>query len=94
MADAQISAYISEETKAQLERYAQSHGVKKGYLVEQALLHHLQALHELPADVIIPPQIELTPASFEKVAGRLKKPRAPTEAMRALIAGEPSDDEG
>jgi hypothetical protein len=50
MADTQISAYISEATKQEVERYANAHGVKKGHLVEEALLHHLQALRELPAD--------------------------------------------
>jgi hypothetical protein len=29
MAETQISAYISETTKAQVERYAETHGVKK-----------------------------------------------------------------
>lgn len=32
-------------------------GVKKGHLVEQALLHHLQALDEIPAEYIIHPRI-------------------------------------
>jgi hypothetical protein len=49
MAETQISAYISETTKEQVERYAQAHGVKKGHLVEEALLHHLQALRDLMA---------------------------------------------
>ena len=47
MADTQISAHISEETRDMVERYAGAHGMKKGALVEQALLHHLQALREL-----------------------------------------------
>jgi hypothetical protein len=59
MADTQISAHISQETKEKVERYAAAHGVKKGALVEQALLHHLQALHELPADLVIPPRLVL-----------------------------------
>jgi hypothetical protein len=87
MADTQISAYISESTKEQVERYAESHGVKKGYLVEEALLHHLQALRELPADIVIPPRITLASASFERVADLVKKPRKPTKAMRELMTG-------
>lgn len=87
MTDTQISAHISEEAKEQLERYADAHGVKKGALVEQALLHHLQALRELPADVIIPPRIVLTDASFKQVRELVTKPRQPTAAMRALMAG-------
>ena len=44
MSDTQISAFISKETRDKVERYADAHGLKKGALVEQALLHHLQAL--------------------------------------------------
>jgi hypothetical protein len=95
MADTQISAHISEATKEQLERYAGAHGVKKGALVEQALLHHLQALRELPADIIIPPRLQLSEDSFAKVAEFTARPRKPTKAMRALMArksGEQPDD--
>jgi hypothetical protein len=87
MADTQISAYISEATKERVERYAEAHGVKKGPLVEQALLHHLQALRELPADVILPPRLVLSPASFDKVIARIEHPEEPTQAMRDLMSG-------
>ena len=93
MADTQISAYISETTKQQVERYAEAHGVKKGYLVEEALLHHLQALRELPADLVIPPRLTVTPESFEVVTQLIKNPRKPTKAMRDLMAGKPVDGE-
>ena len=92
MAETQISTYISESTKEDLEQYAEAHGVKKGYLVEQALLHHLQALRELPADIVIPPRITVTPRSFEAVAGFVKKPRKPTKALRDVLAGKSVDD--
>jgi hypothetical protein len=87
MADTQISAYISASTKEQVERYAESHGVKKGYLVEEALLHHLQALRELPADVVIPPRVTVSSESFKVVTKLIKKPRKPTNALRDLMAG-------
>jgi len=93
MAETQISTYISGSTKEELERYAESHGVKKGYLVEQALLHHLQALRELPADIVIPPRLTLTSKSFERVTKLIKKPRKPTKALRDLLAGKPLDGE-
>lgn len=88
MAETQISAYISEATKEQVERYAEAHGVKKGYLVEEALLHHLQALRELPADIVIPPRLTLTPESFEAVVELVSKPRKPTKALRELLSGK------
>jgi hypothetical protein len=87
MAETQISAYISEETRELVERYASGHGVKKGALVEQALLHHLQALRELPADLIIPPRIELAEASFERAAALAAKPRKPRKAARVFLNG-------
>ena len=91
MADTQISAHISEQTKELVERYAGAHGVKKGALVEQALLHHLQALRELPADLIIPPRLELSEPSFARVAALTAKPRKPAKALRALMAGKRGD---
>lgn len=89
MSDTQISAFISKETRDKVERYADAHGLKKGALVEQALLHHLQALNELPADLIVPPRIELSGASFAKVTRLVAKPRKPTKAMRALRSRRP-----
>jgi hypothetical protein len=88
MPDTQISAHISEETKDQVERYAGAHGVKKGALVEQALLHHLRALRELPADILIAPRLELSEASFARVAQAIATPRRPTKALQALIGGK------
>jgi hypothetical protein len=93
MAETQISAYISASTKQQVERYAEAHGVKKGHLLEQALLHHLQALHELPADIVIPPRLTVTRASFQRVAELVEKPRKPTKALRDLMAGKVVDGE-
>ena len=90
MPETQISAYISAATKQQVERYAEAHGVKKGYLVEEALLHHLQALHELPADIVIPPRLTVTTKAFESASKLVKEPRKPTKALRALMAGRPS----
>lgn len=88
MAETQISAFISDSTKEQVERYVEAHGVKKGHLLEEALLHHLQALRDLPADLIVPPRLVLSPDSFERVAALVDKPRNPTQAMRDLMAGK------
>lgn len=88
MNDTQISAYISETTKQEVERYTEAHGVKKGHLIEEALLHHLQALKELPADLVIPPRLTVSPKSFERVLSRIKNPGKPTKAMRALMSGK------
>lgn len=86
MAATQISAFISDETKALMERYVDAHGVKKNHLVEEALLHHLQALHELPTDLVIPPRIVLTNESFDQISELVRQPRIPTQAMRDLMS--------
>ena len=93
MADTQISAYISDATRRAVERYAEAHGVKKGRLIEEALLHHLRALQELPADIVVPPRLTVTARSFAKAAGIVRKPRKPTKALRDLMAGKPVDDD-
>ena len=67
-------------------RYVDAHGLKKGYVIEQALRHHLRALKELPADVIVPPQLVVSSATAEHLATRMEKPRRPTPAMRKLFA--------
>jgi hypothetical protein len=84
----QISAIISTTTKDRLERYTEAHGLKKGAFIEEALLHHLQALDELPVDLIIPPRILLDPESFEQVAALVRTPPPPTEALTALLNGD------
>ena len=53
--------------------------------MEAALLHHLQALKELPADIIIPPCLRVSRASGETLLARLEQPPEPTEAMKALF---------
>ena len=84
--ETQISAYISSSTKEQLERYSEEHGLKKGRLIEEALLHHLQALREIPQDVIVPARIMVSRKSGEAVLERVRRPRQPTSAMRKLFA--------
>ena len=92
MAESQISAFISDETKELVERYVAEHGVKKGALVEQALLYYLRGLRELPADIIVPPRIKVTPEVFAKVSEMIRKPAKPTKALRKLMAGKLDDD--
>jgi hypothetical protein len=82
----QISAHIAETTSSELDLYIDARGLKKGYVIEQALRHHLRALRELPADVIIPPQLVVSTKTAEHLADRLAKPRKPTPAMRALFS--------
>jgi len=81
----QVSAYISEETKAQVGAYGKRHGVKKAYLIEEALQHHLQALREIPEDLIIPSRLVLTSEAMAQIAERIAEEEQPTEALKALF---------
>jgi hypothetical protein len=85
--ETQISAYISKSTKEQLERYADEHGLKKGRLIEDALLHHLQALREVPQDLVIPTRLVVSAQTGRRIAERIRKPRKPTAATRRLFDG-------
>ncbi|MGO8952831.1 MAG: hypothetical protein ACLPWS_09500 [Rhodomicrobium sp.] len=85
MAETQISAYISDEAKAALETYVKRRGMKKAYVIEEALLHHLQALREIPEDVIIPARLVLSEKSMQDVADRFSANEAPSEDLKALF---------
>ncbi len=81
----QISAFISEETRAQVETYVKRHGVKKAYLVEEALQHHLQALRAIPEDIVIPARLILTKEALSQVADRITGDEQATESLQALF---------
>ena len=82
--ETQISAIVSQSTRDLLERHVRATGVKKGHLVEQALRHHLQALNELPADVIIHPKIVVTRQSGAAILKKMRAGKA-TKALRDLM---------
>jgi hypothetical protein len=83
----QISAEISQGTKQLLERYSRAHGIKKQFLIESALLHHIQALEELPTGIIIPPRLVVSAASGRNIAELLSKRQKPTSALVELMRG-------
>ena len=72
--ECQISALVSPTTRVLLEQQVRATGMKKGRLVEQALLHHLQALHELPEDVIVRPRLVVNRRSGERIVKRVMAP--------------------
>jgi hypothetical protein len=80
----QISAQISETTRELMEKHVRRTGVKKGHLVEQALLHHLQALEELPAEYIIHPRIVVSRKTGEESLRQAESAK-PTPALRKLM---------
>jgi uncharacterized protein (DUF1778 family) len=83
----QISATISAATREKLDRFTESHGLKKNFVVEQALLFFIEARRELPDEALVPARIVLENADFDRVAAMIDQPAAPTEELRKLVRG-------
>ncbi len=84
----QISATISAVTKERLDRFSQSQGLKKNFVVEQALLFFMEARRELPDEAFVPTRIVLEDESFERLIRTLEEePPTPTQALRELMRG-------
>jgi hypothetical protein len=49
------------------------------------LLHHLQALKDLPIDIVIPPRLVISNESDNNILERLENPALPTEDMKAIF---------
>lgn len=84
----QISATVSAATKERLDHFTESHGLKKNYVVEQALLYFMDSRRELPDEAMIPARLVLEDKAFERVVELLDKPAAPTVALRKLMRGQ------
>ena len=82
---AQISATISETTRAKLDAFTESHGLRKNYVVEQALLLFMDARRELPDEAFIPGRIVLEDKAFEQLVKLIENPPAPSAALRKLM---------
>ena len=61
------------------------YGITKTRLTEEALQHYLQALREIPSDLIVPSRLVVTAASMKRVAARLASDEPPTPALRGLL---------
>jgi predicted DNA-binding protein len=85
LATIQISAHVSEETKARLERFVRRTGQTRGRIIEDALLQHLQALEQLPAEALVPARIVLSAESAAHVREMITRPPEPTEEMKRLF---------
>ena len=84
----QISATVSAATKEKLDRFSESFGLKKNFVVEQALLYFMEARRELPDEALIPTRLVLDDDAFDRVVKLLESPPAPTEALRELMRGQ------
>jgi len=83
----QVSATVSAATKEKLDRFTEELGLKKNFVVEQALLFFMESRRELPDEAFIPTRLVLEDAEFDRLVARLKAPPAPTPALRRLMRG-------
>jgi hypothetical protein len=67
-----ISATISMATKEKVDRFTERHGLKKNFVVEQALLYFMEARRELPDEALIPARLTLEDAAFDRVVRLLE----------------------
>lgn len=84
----QISATISEATKERLDRFTESQGLKKNFVVEQALLYFMEARRELPDEALVPARLVVENDAFDPIAELMSSPAAPTPALRELMRGK------
>lgn len=85
---AQVSAIISAATKERLDRFTEELGLKKNFVVEQALLFFMESRRELPDEALIPTRIVLDDDTFDQLVERLDAAAAPTPALRELMRGK------
>lgn len=79
----QISAYIHDDIKQKLENYSTAHGMKKGFLIENAIEYYLQAMQDLPSNIIVPSSLSISAKSYEKIEELSKK--EPNEKLKELL---------
>ena len=86
--ESQISATVSASTREKLDRFTESRGLKKNFVIEQALLYFMEARRDLPDEALIPTRIVLDDDSFDRVAQLIENPRPPTDELRKLMRGQ------
>jgi len=85
--ETQISASVSHTTREKLDRFTESRGLKKNFVVEQALLYFMESRRELPDEAFIPSRVVLANADFDRLVKVLKRPPKPTRALTELMRG-------
>lgn len=85
--EAQVSATISATTKDRLDRFTEQQGLKKNFVVEQALLYFMDSRRDLPDEAFVPARIVLDDATFDALVERLERPEPPTARLIELMRG-------
>jgi len=85
--NSQVSATISVSTKEKLDRFTEELGLKKNFVVEQALLYFMESRRQLPDEAFIPTRLVLDDEDLERVAARLSAKPSATPKLRELMRG-------
>ena len=80
----ELNVKLHPETRALLESHLRSSGQTADWVVEQALLHHLQAIAELPLDLVVHPRLVVAPRYGETLLRELEH-ALPSEALQDLL---------
>lgn len=87
MSSSQVSATISTATKEKLDRFSEELGLKKNFIVEQALLYFMESRRQLPDEAFIPTRLTVDDETFEELVTRLESRSEPTAELRELMRG-------
>ncbi|MCB9690111.1 MAG: hypothetical protein H6735_34030 [Alphaproteobacteria bacterium] len=74
-------------TKDKLDRFTEQLGLKKNFVVEQALLFFMESRRELPDEAFVPTRLVLDDEHFDELVARLEGPGAPTDRLVELMRG-------
>lgn len=75
---------LTPETRALLERHASATGQSPAWVLEQAVLHHLQAVGELPLDLVVHPRLVVAPRYGETLLREIEH-ALPSDHLQALL---------
>ncbi len=84
----QISATVSMATKKKLDRFTTSHGLKKNFVVEQALLFFMEARSKLPDEALIPTRLLVSDKMFKRIVDLTENPPKPSKKLRELMRAQ------
>jgi hypothetical protein len=87
MSNSQVSATISTSTKEKLDRFSEELGLKKNFIVEQALLYFMESRRQLPDEAFIPTRLTLESKSFDELLAKLESRPELTDELRELMRG-------
>jgi len=76
---------LSTSTKERLDLFTERLGMKKNFVVEQAILFFMQSRCELPDEAFIPTRIVLGDEGFEEFVQMIESDDQPTQALVELM---------